>query len=104
MKDVAGSGGIDHVDTPGGPVAEILSVPRQNSIVAERCRRQTTAELTLDRGKRLSQIGLARELPRDIAAHDQVIHFFNQLLHVRVELVEVGDHGNSGLLRPARRQ
>ena len=95
MKDVAGTGGVGNGDTIGGTGMEVLAVPRKNAVFAECCRGQSAAKALQGGAKSLFKIAFAGETRGKIAADDKVVDVVDQVFDAGIDLVEIGDDGNS---------
>ncbi len=100
MEDVAGAGGVDDVDAEGGPVATGVAGISEDAVVAEGGGGEAASELALHAGECIGEVGLAGDAAGDIAADDEVVDFFEELLDAGIELVEVGNDGDAGFAGP----
>src|SRR6185437_16572766 len=65
-EDVAGARGVDDGDAEGGSVVELLSIPRQNSIVSESGGREPAAEAALHLAESGLEVGFAGEAEGEV--------------------------------------
>lgn len=102
MEQVAGSGGVHGVNLKGRRVVKLRAVPREHAVGAERGGREAADETFVHGRERFLQIIRRRELARNVAAGDEVIHVGQKRFDARIQLVEVGDDRNAGGARPSR--
>lgn len=68
--------------------------------MTESCRSQAAAETLPDFGQRLAQVGFAGQASRNVAAGNQEVDFLQKRFNPRVQVIQIGDHGDAGFARP----
>src|SRR5713226_3478235 len=81
VKDVTGAGGVNGLDSKRGGVVELLSVPGQNSVFAERRSGKAAAKSFPECGQGLLQIRFFHQPPRNIHAGDEVVDGLQERVH-----------------------
>ena len=103
VEDVSSAGGIDHGYLVGGGVVELAAVPGEDALFAECGGSETAAVALLHAAQGGFEAGFLHETAGEIATDDEVVDVFEQSFNAGVELVEVGDDGDSGFAGPLRR-
>src|ERR1700730_4154685 len=65
------------------------------------CSGEPAAILIPDCGEGLAQVLIARQASRNIAAGNEEVDFLQQRFYTGVEVVQVGDHWDSGVAGPS---
>ncbi len=82
---------------------KLQAIPRQHSIRPQRRSRQTASVATLQLAQCILQISLSHQPARKVSADDEVVDILEQLLHARIDLIQIGDNRYPGLTSPGRR-
>ena len=101
VKDVSGSGGIEYGDAVGGGEVEVVAVPGEDAVSAEGGGGEAAAVAAMHLLNCGGEIGLEHEAAGEVAADDEVIDVFEEEVDAGIDLVEVGDDGDSGGAGPA---
>ncbi len=101
VEDVSCTGGIDYRDAVCGGVVELLAIPGDDALRAEGCGGEATPVAAMDGLQGFFEVWLSHEAGREVAADDEVVDVFDEVFDAGVELVEVGDDGDSGFAGPS---
>src|SRR5579883_3633693 len=100
MENIACASSVCDFYPIGGRVMELFTVPCEHAIFSKRGCCQTTTKTKLDLPKRLFQVFGLHQTAGKITAHNQVVNLFDQCLNAGVQLIQVGNHRNTGFSRP----
>jgi hypothetical protein len=101
VEDVAGSGGVGDRDTVGGGLVEMLAVPGEDALGAEGGGGETAAVAALHELEGAFEAGLVHQARGEVAADDEIVDVFEEVVDAGVGLVEIGDDGDGGGAGPA---
>src|SRR6266852_946872 len=81
VEDISGSGCIDHRNTIGSGMVELLAIPRQHAVVSQRCCREKTSIAKLHLLQRSLQVRLRHEPAGDVWTHNQIVDVLKECVH-----------------------
>jgi hypothetical protein len=103
VEDISSSRCIHHWNVIRRDVMKLLAIPRQHAFLPQ-CRRGENASVTaMHSSQRLLQVFFCHEPAWKISTHNQIVDVLEKLLHTRIKLIQIANHGNARSASPSRR-